>query len=160
MASRANFNTEIGLPLEILAAPIGTEVLVLEMAMRGPCAVAELAAVAEPDVGVIVSIGPVHLEQMGTLEAIAAAKAELIAGLRPGATAVVPAGEPLLEPHLRADLRTITFGESGDVRLVRSEEGGVEIDLCGRTIHLDVPFAQAHLRRTSCQRSPPRRPSG
>ena len=123
VASHANFNTEIGLPLEILAAPAGTEVLVLEMAMRGPGQIAELAAIAEPDVGVIVSIGPVHLEQMGTLEAIAAAKAELIAGLRPGGTAVLPAGEPLLEPHLRADLETITFGESGDVRLVRSEDG-------------------------------------
>jgi UDP-N-acetylmuramoyl-tripeptide--D-alanyl-D-alanine ligase len=147
VASRANFNTEIGLPLEILAAPAGTEVLVLEMAMRGPGQIAELAAVAEPDVGVIVSIGPVHLEQMGTLEAIAAAKAELIAGLEPGGTAVVPAGEPLLEPHLRADLETVTFGASGDVRLTRSEEGRVEIDLRGRTIHLEVPFMQAHLRR-------------
>ena len=46
VASRANFNTEIGVPLEILAAPAGTEVLVLEMAMRGAGQIAELAAVA------------------------------------------------------------------------------------------------------------------
>jgi UDP-N-acetylmuramoyl-tripeptide--D-alanyl-D-alanine ligase len=147
VASRANFNTEIGVPLEILSAPAGTEVLVLEMAMRGSGQIAELAAVAEPDVGVIVSIGPVHLEMLGTLEAIAAAKAELIAALRSGGTAVVPASEPLLEPHLRSDLTTITFGEGGDVRLVRSDEGQVEIDLAGRTIVLEVPFPQAHLRR-------------
>jgi UDP-N-acetylmuramoyl-tripeptide--D-alanyl-D-alanine ligase len=147
IASRANYNTEIGLPLEILAASAGTEVLVLEMAMRGPGQIAELAAVAEPDVGVIVSIGPVHLEQMGTVEAIAAAKAELIAALRPGATAIVPADEPLLSPHLRADLRTVTFGESGDVRLVCSEEDRVEVDLAGERVVLEVPFAQAHLRR-------------
>ena len=49
--------------------------------MRGAGQIAELAAVAEPDVGVIVSVGPVHLELLGTIEAIAAAKAELIAGL-------------------------------------------------------------------------------
>jgi UDP-N-acetylmuramoyl-tripeptide--D-alanyl-D-alanine ligase len=147
VASRANFNTEIGVPLEILAAPPGTEVLVLEMAMRGGGQIAELAAIAEPDVGVIVSIGPVHLEQMGTVEAIAAAKAELIAGLKPGGTAIVPADEPLLEPHLRAGLETITFGDTGDVRLVGSEEGCVEIDLRGRSVRLEVPFAQAHLRR-------------
>ena len=85
VASRANFNTEIGLPLEILSAPAGTEVLVLEMAMRGAGQIAELAAIAEPDVGVIVSVGPVHLELLGTIEAIAAAKAELIAALAPGA---------------------------------------------------------------------------
>ncbi len=147
VASRANFNTEIGVPLEILAAPADTEVLVLEMAMRGAGQIAELAAVAEPDVGVIVSVGPVHLELLGTIEAIAAAKAELIAALKPSGTAVVPAGEPLLEPHWRTDLQTITFGEQGDVRLVRSDEHEVEIDLCGRSVVLEVPFRQSHLRR-------------
>jgi UDP-N-acetylmuramoyl-tripeptide--D-alanyl-D-alanine ligase len=147
VASRANYNTEIGLPLEILAAPAGTEVLVLEMAMRGPGQIAELAGVAEPDVGVIVSIGPVHLELLGTIEAIAAAKSELIAALAPGGTAVIPAGEPLLEPHLRGEVETITFGDGGDVRLARSHDDRVEIDLRGRPIVLEVPFTQAHLRR-------------
>ena len=52
--------------------------------MRGPGQIAELTAIAEPDVGVIVNVGPVHLELLGSLEAIAAAKAELIAGLAPG----------------------------------------------------------------------------
>ena len=117
------------------------------MAMRGSGQIAELAAIAEPDVGVIVSVGPVHLELLGTVEAIAAAKAELIAGLRAGSTAVVPAGEPLLEPHLRADLNTITFGDGGDVRLTRADHGSVEIDLAGRLIELEVSFEQAHLRR-------------
>ena len=74
-ASRANFNTEIGLPLELLAAPPGTEVLVLELAMRGFGQIAELTAICEPDVGVITNIGPVHLEQMGSLEGVARAKA-------------------------------------------------------------------------------------
>ncbi len=147
VASRANYNTEIGVPLEILAAPPGTEVLVLEMAMRGAGQIAELARIAEPDVGVIVSVGPVHLEFLGTIEAIAAAKAELIAGLAPGATAILPAREPLLEPHLRDDVETITFGEGGDVQLRRSDEDRVEIDLRGRPIVLEVPFTQAHLRR-------------
>jgi UDP-N-acetylmuramoyl-tripeptide--D-alanyl-D-alanine ligase len=147
VASRANYNTEIGVPLEILSAPADTEVLVLEMAMRGAGQIAELARIAEPDVGVIVSIGPVHLELLGTIEAIAAAKAELIAGLEPAGTAVVPAREPLLTQHLRADLETVTFGEAGDVRLVRSHTNTVEIDLAGRSIVLDVPFTQAHLRR-------------
>jgi UDP-N-acetylmuramoyl-tripeptide--D-alanyl-D-alanine ligase len=147
VASRANFNTEIGVPLEILGAPADTQVLVLEMAMRGAGQIAELAAIAEPDVGVIVSIGPVHLELLGTIEAIAAAKAELIGGIAPGGTAIIPAHEPLLEPYLRADLETVTFGDAGDVRLVRSEEARVEIDLAGETIELEVPFIQTHLRR-------------
>ncbi|HEV2784932.1 MAG TPA: UDP-N-acetylmuramoyl-tripeptide--D-alanyl-D-alanine ligase [Solirubrobacteraceae bacterium] len=132
VASRENLNTEIGLPLSILAAPAGTEVLVLEMAMRGTGQIAELAAIAEPDVGVIVNVGPVHLELLGSLEAIAAAKAELLVDLRPGATAVLPADEPLLEAHLRADLHTVTFGPGGDV--AELPEG------------LELPFTSRHMR--------------
>ncbi|HEU4977430.1 MAG TPA: UDP-N-acetylmuramoyl-tripeptide--D-alanyl-D-alanine ligase, partial [Solirubrobacteraceae bacterium] len=115
VANQQNWNTEIGLPLTILAAPAGTQALVLEMGMRGVGQIAELAAIAEPDAGVITAIGPVHLELMGSIEAIAAEKAALIGGLRRGGTAVVPADEPLLEPHLRDDVRTVRFGPGGDV---------------------------------------------
>ncbi len=114
-ASRANFNTEIGLPLELLAAPPGTEVLVLELAMRAFGQIAELTAICEPDVGVITNIGPVHLEQVGSLEGVARAKAELLVGMRDGAVAVVPSDEPLLEPYLREALEVVTFGPGGDV---------------------------------------------
>jgi UDP-N-acetylmuramoyl-tripeptide--D-alanyl-D-alanine ligase len=133
--SPQNWNTEIGLPLVVLSAPPGTEVLVLEMAMRGAGQIAELAAIAEPDVGVITNVGPVHLELLGSIEAIAAAKAELVAGLRAGGTAVVPAGEALLEPHHRPDVQTVTFGEGGDVDAL---PGG-----------LHVPFSSAHMRRNA-----------
>ncbi|HEX3801647.1 MAG TPA: UDP-N-acetylmuramoyl-tripeptide--D-alanyl-D-alanine ligase [Solirubrobacteraceae bacterium] len=146
VASRANFNTEIGLPLQILAAPAGTEVLVLEMGMRGPGQIAELASIAQPDVGVIVSIGPVHLELLGSIEAIAAAKAELIAALEPGATAVVPVGETLLDPHRRDDVETVTFGPGGAVQLTSESGSHVEIDAEGDRISFDVDFTEAHLR--------------
>jgi UDP-N-acetylmuramoyl-tripeptide--D-alanyl-D-alanine ligase len=121
VASPENLNTEIGMPLAMLAAPAGTELLVLEMAMRGAGQIAELTSIAHPDVGVIVNVGPVHLELLGSLPAIAAAKAELIAGLGPDARLVVPASEPLLQRHLRADLQTITFGPGGDVSLAEPE---------------------------------------
>ena len=144
-ATPANLNTEIGLPLAILAAPAGTECLVLEMAMRGPGQIAELTAIAEPDVGVIVNVGAAHLELLGSLEAIAAAKAELIAGLAPGATVIVPAGEPLLDPHLRADLSTVTFGEGGDFALLeQGADGRVRIAHRGEVIDLQPSFSQAH----------------
>ncbi|UGS35746.1 UDP-N-acetylmuramoyl-tripeptide--D-alanyl-D-alanine ligase [Capillimicrobium parvum] len=134
VATAQNLNTEIGVPLTILSAPADTEVLVLEMAMRGLGQIAELAAIAEPDVGVIVNIGPVHLELLGSITAIAAAKAELIAGLRGGGTAVVPVDEPLLEPYHRHDLSWITFGLGGDV----ADLGDVRI-----------PFESAHMRRNA-----------
>jgi UDP-N-acetylmuramoyl-tripeptide--D-alanyl-D-alanine ligase len=154
-ATRANFNTEIGVPLEILAAPADTEVLVLEHAMRGQGQIAELAAISRPDVAVIVNVGPVHLELLGSIEAIARTKAELIEGLREGATAVVPAQEPLLEPYIKGVAHVITFGPGGDVRLRGTAPGTngqgppaerVEIDLPGRVVELEVEFPQAHLR--------------
>ena len=95
-----NRNTEVGVPLSLLGLGEGCEVAVVEMGMRGPGQIAELAALAPPDVGCITSIGPVHLELLGTVEAVAAAKAELIQALKPGGTAVVPGDEPLLEPFL------------------------------------------------------------
>jgi UDP-N-acetylmuramoyl-tripeptide--D-alanyl-D-alanine ligase len=144
-ASPENFNTEIGLPLALLSAPVQTELLVLEMAMRGPGQIAELTEIAEPEVGVIVNVGPAHLELLGSLEAIAAAKAELIAGLAPGASVVVPAGERLLAAHLRADVATITFGEGGDVSLAeRRADGSVLIRHGEVEIELWPSFAQAH----------------
>jgi UDP-N-acetylmuramoyl-tripeptide--D-alanyl-D-alanine ligase len=143
-ATRENLNTEIGLPLTILEAPPGTQALVVEMAMRGTGQIAELTAIAEPDVGVIVNVGPVHLELLGTVERVAAAKAELIRDLRPGAVAVVPAGEPLLEPHLREDVETVTFGEGGDVRLTAFAGGRAEIDARGTAVVLELPFSESH----------------
>jgi UDP-N-acetylmuramoyl-tripeptide--D-alanyl-D-alanine ligase len=115
VANRENLNTEIGLPMTVLEAPAGTQALVLEMGMRGPGQIAELTAIAEPDVGLITAVAPVHLELMGSIDAIAAAKAELVAGLRPGGTAIVPAGEALLDAHRRDDVTTVTFGPGGDV---------------------------------------------
>jgi UDP-N-acetylmuramoyl-tripeptide--D-alanyl-D-alanine ligase len=146
VASPANLNTEIGLPLAVLGAPPGTEALVLEMAMRGPEEIAELTAIAEPDVGVIVNVGPVHLELLGSLEAVAAAKAELIRDMRAGGTVVVPAGEPRLAPHMRDDLDVVTFGEDGDVRLLSADGGRVAIDARGERVELDLSYTQAHNR--------------
>jgi UDP-N-acetylmuramoyl-tripeptide--D-alanyl-D-alanine ligase len=114
-ASRENFNTEIGLPLAVLEAPPETEALVLEMAMRGHGQISELSRIAEPDVGAITNIGPVHLELLGTMEAIAEAKAEILGGLRESGRAVIPEDEEALEPHLHESLVTITFGPGGDV---------------------------------------------
>ena len=149
VASQANLNTDIGLPLAVLGAPPDTEVLVLEMAMLQAGHIAELAALAEPDVGVIVNVGPVHLEQLGTLEAVAAAKAELIAALPRGGVAVIPAGEPLLEPHGRPDLTTVRFGVGGDVRLADEQPedpARVAIEAGEERLELEVTFTPSHQR--------------
>jgi UDP-N-acetylmuramoyl-tripeptide--D-alanyl-D-alanine ligase len=144
-ANRENLNTEVGLPLSVLAAERGTEVLVLEMGMRGAGQIAELAAIAEPTVGVVVNVGPVHLELLHTVERVAAAKAELIAALPAGSGCVVPADEPLLRPHLRDDLHTVTFGPGGQVVLGDLDEAGrARIEAEGEAVELEVSFTEDH----------------
>jgi len=147
-ASPENFNTEIGLPLTVVTAEEGTELLILEMAMRGPGQIAELCAIAAPDVAVITNVGPVHVELLGTVEAIAAAKAEIIEGLRPGGTAVVPAEAGPLEPHLERAPSVIRFGSGGDVEAVEVIAEAGETDALVRTPigehRFKLPFVEAY----------------
>jgi UDP-N-acetylmuramoyl-tripeptide--D-alanyl-D-alanine ligase len=144
-ASPANYNTEIGLPLAVLAAPAGTEVLVLEMGMRGFGQIDELARIAEPDVGVITTIGPVHLELVGDLAGVARAKGELLAHV---AVAVVPADALAdLAPWLarRPELDLVTFGSGGDVVLESFAPPRATIrGRGGAPVVLDLPFTARH----------------
>ncbi|MBS1880305.1 MAG: UDP-N-acetylmuramoyl-tripeptide--D-alanyl-D-alanine ligase [Actinobacteria bacterium] len=147
-ANRENLNTEIGLPLTVLEAPDDTDTLVLEMAMRGVGQIAELAQIAEPDVAVITNVGPVHVELLGSVAAIAAAKAEILDSLRPGGTAVVPVAAAELEPHLERAGKLLRFGPGGDVRVVESRvvEGVTEATIAtplGQQ-RFELPFAEAH----------------
>lgn len=84
-----NRNTDVGVPLSVLGLPEDTQVAVIEMGMRGTGQIAQLAALAPPDVAVITAIGPVHLELLGTVDAIAAAKGEILGGMRAQGTVVV-----------------------------------------------------------------------
>jgi UDP-N-acetylmuramoyl-tripeptide--D-alanyl-D-alanine ligase len=147
-ANRENLNTEIGLPLTVLEAPAETEILVLEMAMRGAGQIAELAAIAEPEVAVITNVGPVHVELLGSVEAIAAAKAEILAALPPHGTAVVPMSAGELEPYLGDAANLLRFGPGGDVYAVESGvvDGTTEALIAspaGQT-RFRFPFAETH----------------
>jgi UDP-N-acetylmuramoyl-tripeptide--D-alanyl-D-alanine ligase len=147
-ANRENLNTEIGLPLTVLEAPEETETLVLEMAMRGAGQIADLAAIAEPDVAVITNVGPVHIELLGSVAAIAAAKAEILEALPAAGTAVAPVGAGELEPHLSRVARQLRFGPGGDVEAteVRRAEGVTEALVSTPTGSqpFHFPFTEAH----------------
>jgi len=107
VANEGNLNNEIGVPLTLCRLEPDTDICILELAMRGPGQIAELCAFAKPDVGVITNVGPAHVGLLGSLEAIVRAKAELVEALRPGATAIVPAGFPVE----RDDLEVVRLGE-------------------------------------------------
>ena len=76
-----NRNNELGVPLTVLCAGPDTEVLVVEMGMRGKGQIAQLAAVAKPTIALVTNVGTSHIEVLGSQEAIASTKAELVAAL-------------------------------------------------------------------------------
>ena len=145
VASEGGHNNEVGLPLTLLRVEPHTEVVVAEMGMRGLGQIAGLAAVARPAIGVITGVGPVHLELLGTVERVAEAKAEVVAHLEPGGTAVVPAHAPELDPFLRRDdVEVVRFGDGGDVRLLRFEPPTLAANVSGERVELQVPFTARH----------------
>lgn len=89
--NKENHNNELGLPMTILNAPLGTEILILEMGMRGLGQITALCEIAKPDVGVITNIGTTHMELLGSEENIARAKWELIEALPVEGIAVINA---------------------------------------------------------------------
>jgi UDP-N-acetylmuramoyl-tripeptide--D-alanyl-D-alanine ligase len=109
--NRGNFNNLIGLPLTVLELEERHEVAVLEMGMNRRGEIRRLTEIALPDVGVVTNVGPVHLEHLGTLDDVIAAKAELLEGLGPAGTAVINDDDPATEV-LRASLQgpAVTFG--------------------------------------------------
>ncbi len=137
VAAEASYNAELGVPLTLCRIEPDTEICVLELAMRGAGQIAALAAFARPHIGVITNIGPVHLELLGSLEAVARAKAELLDVVE---EAVLP-DEPLLDPYVPAGLPVRRFSPSD----VLSFEHGVAVfRFDGRELELNLDLAMAH----------------
>ena len=103
VASSGNENNDVGAPLTLLKADATSRALVVEMGMRGLGEIERLSRCAEPDVAVITNIGTAHIGRLGSREAIATAKCEISAALRPDGLMVIPAGDPLLETALAAN---------------------------------------------------------
>ena len=99
-ASSGNENNDVGVPLTLLKATPAQAAVVVEMGMRGLGEIERLSRCACPDVAVITNIGTAHIGRLGSREAIATAKCEITAGLRPDGVVVIPAGDPLLDGAL------------------------------------------------------------
>lgn len=118
LATESNLNNEIGVPLTLLHIDPATEVVVVEMGMRGLGQIAYLASLVEPDVGVVTNVAPVHLELLGTIENVAQAKAELLLRMKAEGVAVVPWGCLPLEPWVERSHRRVVrfaFADRGEV---------------------------------------------
>ncbi|MGQ9779761.1 MAG: UDP-N-acetylmuramoyl-tripeptide--D-alanyl-D-alanine ligase [Bacillota bacterium] len=124
--NEGNFNNEIGLPLTLLALSPQDELLVVEMGMRGRGQIAALAAIAEPEVGVVTNIGLTHLELLGSQEAIAEAKGELVAALPAFGTAVLNGDDArcaALAAKTAARVVRFGLGEGAEVKASELIEG-------------------------------------
>lgn len=151
VAAEKSFNNEIGVPLTLCRIEPDTELVVLELAMRGLGQIADLCGIAPPDVGVITSIAPAHLELLGSLDAIAQAKGEIVQGIVPGGTAVVPDGVEELEPWLgRADIAIRRCGPDAGYRyeLLEERDDGCRARFTlgddGPVVELDLPLTSRH----------------
>jgi UDP-N-acetylmuramoyl-tripeptide--D-alanyl-D-alanine ligase len=141
--TRGTQNNLVGLPLTLLRLGEAQRVAVLELGMNGPGEVWRLAEIAAPDVGVITCVAPEHLEGVGSLHGAAEAEAELFRRLRPSATAVVNADDPLVVAAGTAfPGRTVSFGTGGQVRA----EGLVDRGLEGSAFRLRIGAERAEVR--------------
>ncbi|MDA8223853.1 UDP-N-acetylmuramoyl-tripeptide--D-alanyl-D-alanine ligase [Desulfosporosinus sp.] len=107
--NKENNNNELGLPLTILNAPPGTEILILEMGMRGLGEIKSLCEIAKPDIGVITNIGTTHLELLLTQERIAQAKWELVEALPNDGIAIINAEDMFSVQKAEEDSHSICF---------------------------------------------------
>lgn len=124
LSSLGNLNNHYGLPLTLLRLGPGHRWAVCEMGISTPDEMPRLTEIARPDVGVVLNVNPVHLENFDSLEGIAAEKKKLVSGLHPGATAVLNADDPLVAGMAPPDgCRTVTFGAE---RPADVAAGGVE----------------------------------
>ncbi|HJZ81886.1 MAG TPA: UDP-N-acetylmuramoyl-tripeptide--D-alanyl-D-alanine ligase, partial [Pyrinomonadaceae bacterium] len=118
LKSERNYNNGLGLPLSVLQMvsrgrrPEDYDLAVLEMGMSSPThEIRRLVQITPPDVGVELMVAPVHLEHLGTIETVAAMKAELIEGLKPGGVAVLNADDELvMEMKSKTGGPVLTFG--------------------------------------------------
>ncbi|MEM7581092.1 MAG: UDP-N-acetylmuramoyl-tripeptide--D-alanyl-D-alanine ligase [Mastigocoleus sp.] len=127
----ANFNNEIGVPKTLLDLTPQHQYAVIEMAMRGQGQIAELTEIANPDIGVITNVGTAHIELLGSEEAIACAKCELLATMPANSIAILNHDNPLLLTTATKVWHgtTLTFGlEGGDVQGKLIDSDTVEVD--------------------------------
>ncbi|CAI8849620.1 MULTISPECIES: UDP-N-acetylmuramoyl-tripeptide--D-alanyl-D-alanine ligase [Bacillus] len=113
--TEGNFNNHIGLPLTILSLEENTEMAVLEMGMSGRGEIEFLSKLARPNAAIITNIGEAHLLDLGSRDAIAEAKLEIVTGLQDGGVFVYNGDEPLLTnrvPSMNLAAETITFGDA------------------------------------------------
>ncbi len=149
VAPRASFNNEVGAPLTMLRVSETTRFLVCEFGASGPGAIARLAGLVNPDIGVVLMVGMAHAGGFGGIEGTFRAKSELVRAVRPGGLAVLNADDPRVAAMApiaaESQVAVRWFGRSsGDVRATDVEVGAdgthaqIVVDGTASPLHLQV----------------------
>ncbi len=153
-ASAASYNNHWGVPLSLAAMPRDAEYGVFEIGMNHAGEIRNLVSFVRPQVAMITTIAPAHLEFFGSCEAIADAKAEIFESLAPGGAALIPSDSPYAERLARRAeqsqvSRILRFGNQGDARLVSAQtmDQGMRIkaDILGRAVDCFIGAQGAHI---------------
>jgi UDP-N-acetylmuramoyl-tripeptide--D-alanyl-D-alanine ligase len=152
-ANPASFNNEVGLPMTLLQAEPGTEVLVAEMGARREGDVALLCEIARPDVVVVTNVGVAHMEIFGSWDAIARAGAEPVQWLGPDGVAIVNADDPVVRAYgEQARARVVTFGVDApadvralDVTLDDDGRASFTLEAGGERERVELAVAGEHM---------------
>jgi UDP-N-acetylmuramoyl-tripeptide--D-alanyl-D-alanine ligase len=143
-ASPSSFNNFWGVPLTLCNADPKAAAWVVEMGMNQTGEIARLSELTHPTVALIVNVQPVHLEKLGSLEAIRREKISIVQGLPKDGILVLPAG--LRAPEWAG--RILRFGEGSEVSELRHVARGaswdVSIDVCGRTVDFSLTPGAPH----------------
>ena len=146
-----NHNNDIGMPMAILAMSEDTEVAVLEMGMNHFREMAYLSSVARPDIAVIVNIGTMHIEHLGSIEGIRRAKLEILEGMAEEGQLILNGDDGMLSRLPETPVQIVTYfgtGENSGVRAenIRESEGLLEFDVSAdrRSFHVEMALEGLH----------------
>lgn len=147
LATKGNLNNHLGVPLTLFDLSAEHRFAVIEMGMNAPGEIAYLAGLAGPSIGVVTTVGAAHLAGLGSIEAIAKAKGELLAALPRRGRAIIPSDVTrpwLLTGGLRAPLITVGARPADEVRLIKARPtpegitGVIEVDEVRHTLRLQL----------------------
>jgi len=147
LATKGNFNNDIGVPLTLFGLNSGHSAAVIEMGANHPKEIEYLTHIAKPTVAIITNAGPAHLEGFGDIEGVARAKGEIYSGLSQNGTAIINNDDQYSEYWLSIckGVKTCTFGSVGEADyLVRKENGHVLLTTPGETVNIDYYLPGEH----------------
>jgi UDP-N-acetylmuramoyl-tripeptide--D-alanyl-D-alanine ligase len=158
-ASSASYNNHWGVPLTLSRMPANAEFAVFEIGMNHAGEIAPLVRMVRPHVALVTTIAPVHIEHLGSIEAIADAKGEIFLGLEPGGTAVLnrdaPQSERLAKAAADRGVRMLTFGasEGCDARLIEAIDAEprsrIRARILGRDMRFDLGAPGLHMAQNA-----------